>query len=67
MSKRIYIVNGGEQPRLVRAGSRSAAISHVVKTTYSAAVASQDNIVTALGQGIKVEDAGAEDGEGEQP
>lgn len=65
MSKRIYIVNGGEQPRLVRAGSRSAAISHVVKTTYTAAVASQDNIVTALGQGIKVEDAGAEEAEGE--
>ena len=65
MSKRIYIVNGGEQPRLVRAGSRSAAISHVVRTPYTAAVASQDDIVTALGQGIRVEDAGAEDGETE--
>lgn len=64
MSSRIYIVNGGTQPRLVRAGSRSQAISHVARATYTAAVATQDNIVDAVSQGIKVEDVGAEDGEG---
>lgn len=57
MTTRIYIINGGEKPRLVRASHKSAAIAHVVRTTFTAAVASQDVLVDAVGQGVKVETA----------
>lgn len=63
MSKaRIYIVEDGTTttaPRLVRAISQSQAIKHVTKP-YRATVASQDQLVEALDNGVKVENAGAE-------
>lgn len=63
-SQRIYIVNGPTGTRLVKAAVASQAISHVAKSAFSAKVASQDDLVEALSNGIKVETYGA--GQGEQ-
>lgn len=61
MTTRIYIVtNGSGEPRLVRAGTQAAAIRHIAKP-YKAEVATQDQLVAALGKNTKVEDASAED------
>lgn len=58
---RIYIVtdstNPGEEVRLVRAISQSHAIKHVTKP-FRAAVATQDQLIEALDNGVKVEQAG---------
>lgn len=64
MSKaRIYIVDDASDPkappRLVRAISQSQAIKHVTKP-FTASVPTQDQLVEALGNGIKVENAGVE-------
>lgn len=64
-SQRIYIVNGPTGTRLVKAAVASQAISHVAKSAFSAKVASQDDLVEALSNGIKVEAYGAEQGEQE--
>ena len=64
-SQRIYIVNGPTGTRLVKAAVASQAISHVAKSAFSAKVASQDDLVEALSNGIKVETYGAEQGEQE--
>ena len=64
MSKaRIYIVDDGDSkapPRLVRAISQSQAIKHVTKP-FTASVATQDQLIEAMDNGVKVENAGAED------
>jgi hypothetical protein len=61
MTTRIYIVtNGASDPRLVRAPNQAQALRHIVKP-YKAEVASQDALIAALGKGVKVEDAGAEE------
>jgi hypothetical protein len=64
-TQRIYIVNGPTGTRLVKASVASQAISHVAKAAFSAKVASQDDLVQALSEGIKVEVYGAEAGEQE--
>lgn len=64
-SQRIYIVTGPTGSRLVKASVASQAISHVAKSAFSAKVASQDDLVEALSNGIKVETYGAEQGEKE--
>lgn len=64
-AQRIYIVNGPTGTRLVKAAVASQAISHVAKSAFSAKVASQDDLVEALSNGIKVEAYGAEQGEQE--
>ena len=64
-SQRIYIVNGPTGTRLVKAAVASQAISHVAKSAFSAKVASQDDLVEALSNGIKVETYGAEQGDQE--
>lgn len=64
-SQRIYIVNGPTGARLVKASVASQAISHVAKSAFSAKVASQDDLVEALSNGIKVETYGSEPGEQE--
>lgn len=64
-SQRIYIVNGPTGTRLVKAAVASQAISHVAKSEFSAKVASQDDLVQALTEGIKVEAYGADPGEQE--
>lgn len=63
-AKRIYIVAGpdGSLPRLVRAISQASAINHCVKGSYSAKVATQDDIVETLSDSARsivgVEEAG---------
>lgn len=61
MSKaRIYIVmNHREQTprRLVRAISQAHAVKHIARH-YRAEVATQDDLVQLLANGVKVEDAG---------
>lgn len=62
---RIYLVNidGGDTPhanRLVRAANRPQAVSHVAKELFATRVASQDDLVSLLDQGVKVETASAE-------
>ena len=54
--ERIYVVNddkGGV--RLVNASMRSQALSHVANSVFSVRVASQQDLVTALSGGTKVE------------
>jgi hypothetical protein len=60
MSIRIYAVKDGDTTRLVRASHPSVAISHVARGKFKAAVAKPEEIVTAMTNGVKVEDASAE-------
>lgn len=55
---RIYLVNGPTGSRLVKATVASQAITHVAKSAFSARVASQDDLVMALSNGLKVETYG---------
>jgi hypothetical protein len=55
---RIYLVNGPTGSRLVKATVASQAITHVAKSAFSAKVASQDDLVQALSNGVKVETYG---------
>jgi gamma-glutamyl-gamma-aminobutyrate hydrolase PuuD len=57
-STRIYIVNGPTGSRLVKASVASQAITHVAKSEFSAKVASQDDLVEAVSNGVKVETYG---------
>lgn len=53
---RIYLVKGSNgEARLVKASVPSQAITHVAKQSFSARIASQDDLVEALSNGIKVE------------
>jgi hypothetical protein len=52
---RIYIVTIGECDRLVRASHPNAALMHVVRDIAAVGVASQDELVDCLADGIKVE------------
>ena len=61
-TQRIYIVgtpNG--DIRLVRASLRQQALSHVANSTFTVQVASQDDLVDAVTQGIQVENYKAPD------
>lgn len=57
---RIYIV-GSNDPmfpvRLVKASIRQQALSHVAQSLFTVRVASQDDLIKALGSGVKVENA----------
>jgi hypothetical protein len=55
MNERIYVVYHGATGRLVRAKSRAQALSHVAQSTFNVRVASQNELVTLLGQGTEVE------------
>jgi hypothetical protein len=57
---KVYVVTTPTGSRLVRAMSSQSAVKHAVLGTHSAKLASQDDLITALGKGLKVEDAGAE-------
>lgn len=61
MKKRIYIVTDTNNPddgvHLVRAASQSQAVDKVVNDRYHVRVATQNDIVSALSAGTKVEDA----------
>lgn len=55
---RIYIVTGPTGTRLVKAAVPSQAITHVARSAFEARVASQDDLVDALSNGVKVETYG---------
>jgi hypothetical protein len=59
--QRIYIVGHGQIIRLVRAAHRSQALIHVAKSLINVKVASQDELVEALGRQIAVENASDEE------
>ena len=53
---RIYkVTNDNGAIRLIRACHPSQAITHVARSAYVAAVATQDDLVTALQAGAKIE------------
>ena len=61
MSKtNIYFVNGELgttiEPRLVRASNRQQALSHVAKSMLTVTLASQEDLVELISNGIAVED-----------
>lgn len=60
-SQRIYLVIGPNGQRLVKATVASQAVSHVAKEEFTVKVASQDELVNALLNGIKVESTKAEE------
>lgn len=55
MAERIYIVYGPQGTRLVKASLRQQALSHVANSTFNISVASQDDLVAAITEGIRVE------------
>lgn len=55
MQQRIYIVGHGQEVRLIRAAHKAQALAHVARSIINVKVASQDELVTALGRGISVE------------
>jgi hypothetical protein len=58
MSQRIYLVGSNDPSipsRLVKATTPSQAIAYVAKQILNVKVASQDDLVNALTQGVKVE------------
>jgi len=59
MSKRIYTVSDGDRTEvLVRASSRSQAISHVARKIFRSRVATQGDLELHLGNGAKIEETG---------
>lgn len=59
--QRIYLVGHGQDVRLVRAAHRAQALGHVARSLINVKVASQDELVTALGKGINIEMATEQD------
>ena len=54
--QRIYLVGTPDKKvRLIKASVRAQAVSHVANTLLTVRVASQDDLVTALQAGIKIE------------
>ena len=60
---RIYRVTIGENDRLVRAAHPSHALMHVARDIAAVAVASQQDLIECLEDGIKVENVRAEQAE----
>ena len=56
--KRIYVVTTDAGARLVEAASKAQAISYVAKSTISAEVASQRDLVSLVANGLGVEGMG---------
>jgi hypothetical protein len=62
MAGRIYLVTctsteGKPEKRLVRAANSAQAWRHVADSRISVDLASQDDLVATVGEGVKVEDA----------
>jgi len=58
---RIYsVTTDKEAARLVRAQTAAQAVRHVWNSMTTCDVASQDDLVTLIASGVKVEDAGEE-------
>lgn len=62
-NNRIHLVETPSGKRLIRAATKNGAIRHAAKDIIKCSVATQDELVAAVGAGIKVEDAGAEEQE----
>lgn len=61
-TQRIYLVGTPDNKiRLVKAGLRSQALSHVANSMLTIRVASQDDLVDALKNGVEVEGARSPD------
>lgn len=58
---RIYIVGMNDGVRLVRANNRQQAVSHVARQIIVAKVASQDELVKHITEGVVVENYKAPD------
>lgn len=59
-AQRIYLVGSSDPAhplRLVKATVRQQALTHVAQSLFTVRVASQDDLVMALSQGVKVENA----------
>ena len=56
-AQRIYIVGHGTEIRLIRASHKAQALAHVAKLLINVNVATQNDLVIALGRGISVESA----------
>lgn len=63
--RRIYVVRNADtgEERLVRAQNAARALAHIVRTSYTAEVAGQEQLVALLTaiEPVEVEDAGAAD------
>ena len=57
---RIYTVTDGTVERLIRAGNKSQAVRCFAANSITAKVASQDDIIEAVGSGSKIVDATAD-------
>ena len=63
MNTRIYAVQAPDSFRLIEATSRSAAMRHVARDILTVEVATQKTLVAAMQDGVRVEQAGAEEAE----
>jgi len=62
MAQRIYIIGTPDNKvRLVKATTRAQALSHVANSLLTLRIASQDDLVKSLGDGIQVENAKSPD------
>ncbi len=58
---RIYIVGTPNGLRLIRAAVRQQALTHAANSMFTVRVASQDDLVNALSDGVKIENYKAPD------
>lgn len=56
-AQRIYLIRVGDSDRLVRASHPAQALPHVARDIATVKVASQDDLVQCVADGVKVEDA----------
>lgn len=59
MDKRVYRVETPKGTKLIKAATPSQAIAHAVRAQFSARVATQEDLIELLGDGIAPEEAGA--------
>jgi len=55
--QRIYLVGHGQEIRLVRAAHQQQALNHVARSIINVKIADQEELLTAVGKGISVENA----------
>lgn len=61
MSKsRIYLVQIGERQHLVEAVSRAQAVAHIARSTITASIPTQWELVELVSKGVELERAGEE-------
>jgi hypothetical protein len=55
MKQRVYTVGVGDQVRLIRATNRRQAIAHVALGIMTIRIATQEDIINQLNQGVPIE------------